>query len=298
NKISMRKKLSQSRINQPKFVYSDELKDILNKRIKFNLKFPLVLKPSENMGARGVIKVNDDNDIIKNFEMTQKFAQDKNVILEEFMEGPELSVECIILNKKCYVMVIGDRHIEKEPYFVETGHSCPSRVNQSILNEIPDFMQKAANSLGIYNGPCKGDIKICNGKLMIGEIAGRLSGGFMSSHTLPISTGIDALKIAIKQRLGLFIEDKELIPSKNIICIERAIIPQQTGIIKKISNTKKALKIPGVEFIHYNLKSGDKFGELVSNIGKVGNVIISAEDFEQANKIYQQVLNTIKVELN
>lgn len=297
NKISMRKKLKESGIPQPEFIFSDDVNDIIYRRKQSGLEFPLVLKPSENMGARGVVKVSDDNDIKRNFPVTRKYALDGKVILEQYMEGPELSVECIVYKGKCHVLVIGDRHIEREPYFVETGHSCPSRMDKDIIKSIPDFMQKAANALGIFNGPCKGDIKITDGKLMVGEIAGRLSGGFMSSHTLPLSTGIDAIGLNIRQRLGLEIESSEFRQVLDKICIERAIIPQNTGVIKNISGIDEALKIDGVEYIHINLEQGSRFSELVSNIGKVGNIVISANDFESAENTFRKCINTVKVEI-
>jgi biotin carboxylase len=296
NKVAMREVLLKHGVSQPGFVYSENVYDLIQKKENSLLKYPLVIKPSENMGARGVVKVYDDADVLENFKKTQSFALDTKVILEEFMDGPELSVECIVNDKKCHVLVIGDRYIEKEPYFVETGHSCPSRQDKNIIDKIQSFMQKAADSLGIYNGPCKGDIKICNGRLMIGEIAGRLSGGFMSSHTLPISTGIDAIGIAIRQRASMQVNNEEFYAVKNSVCIERAIIPQKKGVIKSIDGVEKALNIEGVRYIHFNLKPGDKFGDLVSNIGKVGNIIIESSDFDSAQKIYKNVIETIKVD--
>ena len=296
NKVCMRETLFKNGVSQPRFVYSDNVYELIQKKEKALLKYPLVIKPSENMGARGVVKVYSDDDVLQNFKKTQSFAQDKKVILEEFMDGPELSVECIVNNNKCHVLVIGDRHIEKEPFFVETGHSCPSRQDKRILADIESFMQLAADSLGIYNGPCKGDIKICNGKLMVGEIAGRLSGGFMSSHTLPLSTGIDAIGIAIKQRVSIPVKSEEFFAVKHSVCIERAIIPQKKGFIKNIQGVEKALDIEGVRYINLNLKPGEKFGNLESNIGKVGNIIIESADFESAETIYKKAIETIKVD--
>ncbi|MFA5478677.1 MAG: ATP-grasp domain-containing protein [Candidatus Muiribacteriota bacterium] len=293
NKIEMRKRLKKFNIPQPDFVYGKSFEELKNKIIQSNLKFPLVIKPSENMGARGVVKISDFEDLKNNFEISSGFSPDKRVIVEEYMEGPELSIETIVYNGKLFPLVTGDRHIEKEPYFVEIGHSCPSKQSEEILKQAFKVMSEAAAALGIYNGPAKGDIKISGGKIKIGEIAARLSGGFMSSHTLPLSTGIDGIKLAVKQRMGLKISEEEFEPVKNMVCLERAIYFENEFVIKKIENVDKCLKIPGVEFIHFNLKEGDKFKILKNNIGKIGNFIVRAESFKKAEKVVEKVFNTL-----
>ncbi|MGM0608440.1 MAG: ATP-grasp domain-containing protein [Candidatus Muiribacteriota bacterium] len=296
NKISMRKRLKEYNIPQPDFIFSDNLKELLFKLKKSALNFPLVLKPAQSMGARGVVKVLSPEDIKKNFKITKKFSSDNRVIIEEYMEGSELSVETIIYKNSMYPLVIGDRNIEKEPYFVETGHSCPSNCSPEVLKESVVLMERASKALGIYNAPAKGDIKLTANGPRIGEIAARLSGGFMSSHTLPLSTGIDGIKIAIKQRLGLKVETMEFFPKFNRVCIERALFKNTKCRIKNILNRQKALEIPGVQYIHYNMEPGDIFSPLKSNIGKIGNIIISGENFIEVEKIYEKALQTLTIE--
>ncbi len=288
NKIEMRKALQEKNVPQPKFTFSTDCRELIENRKKAGLSFPLVIKPAQSMGARGVKKVLDDKQIETQFYICKEHSFDKRVILEEYMSGPEVSVESLIVNGKYCPMVIGDRHIEKEPFFIETGHSCPSRLSKKDINEINRIMELAANALQIHNAPAKGDIKITKKGVMVGEIAARLSGGFMSSHTLPLSTGIDAIKLAIEQRLGLIVDVKPTI-DKYPVCIERAIYSEEDFVIKKIKGVKEAQEIEGVKFLHFNLKEGDQVSPLTSNIGKIANVIIAADSFEKAEKTFEKV---------
>ncbi|MFW5781656.1 MAG: ATP-grasp domain-containing protein [Candidatus Muiribacteriaceae bacterium] len=297
NKIKMRSDLRSAGVPSPEFVFSEDVDNLIVRRNAENLDFPLVMKPSENMGARGVIRVDSDKDIRENWSATYRYSPDGKVLLEEYMEGDEISVECLVINGKCHPLVFGDRHIEKAPFFVETGHSCPSGKSENILSSIADLMDMGAKALGIYNAPAKGDIRITPYGVMIGEIAARLSGGFMSSHTLPLSTGIDAISLAIRQRIGSVLSGRECMPVKDMVCIERALIPECTGVIRDISGVKEALSLPGVEYIHMNLSPGDEFSSLTSNIGKAGNVIIRAEDRSKAEKIWETVRKTVKISI-
>ena len=294
NKIEMRKALEKSNVPQPKFTYAAHCSELIKKRKKAGLSFPLVIKPAQSMGARGVKKVMDDQDIMTQFDICKKHSADKRVILEEYMDGPEVSVESLIVKGKYYPLVIGDRHIEKEPYFIETGHSCPSRLSDKEIDQINNLMKKAAHALEIYDAPAKGDIKISENGVMVGEIAARLSGGFMSSHTLPLSTGIDAIKLAIEQRLGLVV-DVQPTMKKYPVCIERAIYSEKPFVIKKISGVQEVMDLEGVNFLHLNLKEGDSVKPLTSNIGKIANVIITSENFEQAENIFEKVKDKLKI---
>jgi len=294
NKIEMRRALKEKDVPQPLFTFASDSKVLIENRKNIGLSFPLVIKPAQSMGARGVKKVKDDQEIIQQFDICKKHSADERVILEEYMKGPEVSVESLVVNGEYRPLVIGDRHIEKEPYFIETGHSCPTRLSEKEISRIIDIMEKAAGALQIYNAPAKGDIKVTENGVMVGEIAARLSGGFMSSHTLPLSTGFDAISLAIRQRLGRKIQVSPTL-KKYPVCIERAIYSERTFKISKIDGVSDVSNIEGVQFLHFNLKEGDKVNPLTSNIGKIANVIITAHDFEQADRIFKKVKDRLEI---
>jgi biotin carboxylase len=85
------------------------------------------------MGARGVIKVNNRDELHAAFKHAKKYSPTGEVILEEFMPGPEVSVDALTWNGNIRMTGIADRIIEREPYFIEIGHNMPSKFSKDII---------------------------------------------------------------------------------------------------------------------------------------------------------------------
>ncbi len=291
NKVKMRKRLKEHNVPIPNFA---EVWSIADARDALSyLKFPLVMKPSDNMGARGVIKVNNLEELHQAFKHSKKFSPTGEMILEEYMKGPELSVDAISYFGKIKMTGIADRIIEREPFFIETGHTMPSQLSKKILDEVEDVMKQGMKALGINLGVGKGDIKVTDTGVKVGEIAARLSGGFMSAYTYPYSTGVNLNKAAIQIAFGD--EPEELIETKNLVSIERAIIASP-GKIVSITGVDEASEIDSVNHVFMGSKVGDIINEPTNNIEKSGHVIITSESLEKAEKIFEEVKKTIIIE--
>ena len=291
NKVKMRKRLKEHNVPIPEFapVWTiQDARDALD-----TLKFPLVIKPSDNMGARGVIKVNNREELHAAFKHAKKYSPTGEVILEEFMPGPEVSVDALSWNGNIRMTGIADRIIEREPYFIEVGHNMPSRFNKEILDEIEDVMTRGMRALGINLGAGKGDIKITPQGVKVGEIAARLSGGFMSAYTYPLSTGVNLYRGAILIALGE--EPDDLEPKLNLVSIERSLIASP-GKIVSISGIEEAKEIEGVNEIFLQSKVGDIITDPTNNIEKSGHIIITAQTLDKAEEIFEKAKQVIHFE--
>jgi biotin carboxylase len=290
NKKNMRERFLDNNLSQPQFYDVKNLNQALN--VTKYIGYPVVVKPVDSMGARGVVLANKESDMAYAFsEAINASIKEKTVLVEEYIQGKELSIDCLVYKGDVHFLCIGDRIIKYPPYFIEIGHQVPSVLDNDMIIEAKALMIKAIKALNITDGAAKGDIKVNYAGAFIGEIAGRLSGGFMSSHTLPLSNGIDAAKAAVKIALG---EKPDLTPKFNKASVERAIIPKP-GKIVSIHGIDEAKKIPGIKEIHLNLKEGDIVKKLKSNIGKAGNVISSHENLNEAIKIAEKALSIIKI---
>src|SRR5271157_3691845 len=217
------------------------------------------------MGARVVIRFDNPNQLPDAFKFSKNASTSGEIIMEEFMDGPELSIDAIIYKEEITITGVADRIIEYPPYFIETGHNMPSALAKETLDEACKIMKQGIKALGINIGAAKGDIKITKNGPMIGELAARLSGGFMSAYTYPYSTGVDLMKAVIEVALGQ--EPGNLEPVISMTAIERAIIPK-LGIVKKIIGLEEALKVPGIKDIFINVKPGEKVIQPRSNVEK------------------------------
>jgi isopentenyl diphosphate isomerase/L-lactate dehydrogenase-like FMN-dependent dehydrogenase/biotin carboxylase len=292
NKIKMRMRFKEHGIPSPKFLPVWSLSDA--KKAGKILKFPNVIKPSDNMGARGVIRVDKLNQVPDAFKFSKSASPSGELIMEEFMDGPELSIDAIIFNGEITITGIADRIIEYPPYFVETGHNMPSRLPKEVQDAACSVMKQGIRALGIFIGAAKGDIKITKNGPMIGELAARLSGGFMSAYTYPLATGVDLMKAVIEVALGQ--EPGNLEPDINMTAIERAIIPKP-GIVRKITGLEEALKIPGIKEIFIKVKPGDKVIIPRSNLEKAGNIIAQARTLEEAEESIEQCTKVLRFDI-
>ena len=292
NKIKMRERLKQKSIPVPNFkgIWTlKEAKDAIDE-----LGLPLVIKPSDNMGARGVRKISVKDELISAFYDAKNASVSGEVIIEEFMDGPELSIDALIYNGEVVIAGIADRTIEMEPYFVETGHIIPSNLPKRDIENACQIIKDGIKALGIDFGAAKGDIKITNKGPKIGELAARLSGGFMSAYTFPLASGVDLIKAALKLSLGE--NSLDLKPKFQRVSVEKAIIAKPGRLIS-ISCVEEARKIKGVAEIFIHKEIGNTIEDLKSNLGKLGNIITVADTREEALEINKKAMNMIKIEI-
>ncbi len=291
NKIKMRKRLKEFQVPIPDFAPIWNIQDARD-ALDF-LKFPLVMKPADNMGARGVIKVSNREELHSAFKHAKKYSPTGEMILEEYMEGPEVSVDAITWNGNYRITGLADRIIEREPYFIEVGHTMPSTLSLDIQKEIERIMFMGMKALGITTGAGKGDIKVTPTGVKVGEIAARLSGGFMSAYTYPLSSGINLNRAAILIALGEEPDDLEEKWKK--VSIERSILASP-GKLVSITGVEEAKEIEGVSEIFIQNKVGDIISDPTNNIEKSGHIIITTSSLRDCEDIFEKVKNTIRFE--
>lgn len=256
--------------------------------------FPLVVKPVDNMGARGVRRVDAMGQLQEAADFARSMSRSGRAIIEEYLPGPEFSLDALVYNERIQLCGIADREIVFPPYFVERGHHFPSRFPAEKLEKIREVFYQGIKALGIRLGAAKGDIKLTPKGAVIGEIAARLSGGFMSGWTFPYASGqepvAEAMKIALGMEPGLWHEQD--IQG----CAERAII-SIPGRISSVEGLEQSYEGQGVKDIFLFRDEGDRVCFPSNNVEKVGNVIASAPLREEAIARAEQAAGEIIIRL-
>lgn len=246
---------------------------------------PLVVKPCDSRGSKGVSLIKDSGDLEWAFNHAKVSSPTGRVEAEEFLSGPQLSTETIVYQGKAYTIGISDRNYEfldtYAPYIIENGGDLPSCWSEEELGQAKDVMGQAARALGVENGILKGDLLLHAGTVYVVEVALRLSGGYFCTHEVPLNTGrstiIPVAKIALGEPLSLDeLEVKELRP-----VYQRYIFPKP-GRIVEVSGVDKARHLPGVEFIDLWAEIGDDVISPVNAGGSVGVIITSGKTREMA----------------
>ncbi|MDR2898614.1 MAG: ATP-grasp domain-containing protein, partial [Spirochaetaceae bacterium] len=258
------------------------------------LDFPLVVKPVDSMGARGCRRVDTIAELIAAIKSALAFSRTGRVIVEQYLEGPEFSVDALVCGGDLIVSGFADRHIFFPPCFIEMGHTMPSALPKEDMLRVMDAFSKGVQALGLTWGAAKGDLKLTPNGPMIGEIAARLSGGYMSGWTYPASSGVDLTEEALRIAVG---EDPriQLCPSSGTVGLtvrlreneaalhsaERAWI-SIPGKVRSVSGYERAKAVPFVRELFPRTAEGDSVVFPSNNVEKCGNIIACAPSREEA----------------
>lgn len=292
NKAEMRKTLQAGGVPIPKF-YKVASEEEYIEAVK-NFTVPFIVKPADSSGSRGIYEVQDINDqksIKEAYEYCKPFSRVGNVVVEEYMSGPEVSVETLSIDGKCHVIQITDKLTTGAPHYVEMGHSQPTRLGEDTAKKIKDVATAANKAIGIKNGPSHTEIIVTSEGPKIVELGARLGGDCITTHLVPLSTGVNMVECCIKIALG---EQPDIEQKWNKGSAIR-YFQQHAGAVKSIEGVEEAEKIPGVKQISIVHGVGKEVTEINSSGARMGFVIAQDENAEKAVVDCYEALNEIKV---
>jgi len=258
------------------------------------LELPVVVKPVDNMGARGIRRVDSLKEYQNAVGQARRFSRSGLVIVEEYIKGQEFSIDALVLGDEVVCTGIADRHIYFPPYFIEMGHTMPTNCDENALAAVKDVFIHAVHALGIRNGAAKGDVKWDGRRAVIGEVAARLSGGYMSGWTYPYSSGVELTGNALQLAVGL--QPQTLEPTRDWVSAERAFI-SIPGIVDSIENSEQSRSIKWIEEMFIRVSPGDKVDFPTNNVEKSGNFISAAPDRDSAVDAAEAACRTVFVRL-
>ena len=252
DKYKMRKAFCENGVGSPNFVSGEDA-------MVAKLKYPVIVKPTDRSGSRGVLKVERKEDLSNAISRAKKESFSGQTIVEEYILGKEVSVESISYNGIHHVLAITDKVTTGEPYFVELGHHQPSMFSNDIQKKIKLETLNALDSLNILYGASHTEIKITeDGNVYLIEVGARMGGDFIGSDLVQLSTGYDFLKGAIQTSLGEF---EEPVLSKKE-CSGIYFLAKETESVKDIiKNSDKHFEVVRAEITDENLRSIESSSE-------------------------------------
>jgi len=203
NKYKMRSCFLENDVPSPKFSL---VKEDGNFDIK-GFEFPLIVKPTDRSGSKGVEKVLDPVRLDAAILRAQKESFRHEAIIEEFVTGREISVEGISFEGKHHILQITDKVTTGAPFFVELEHHQPSSLPADIQQKVREIVLHALDALHIRYGASHSELKITeNGDIKVIEIGARMGGDFIGSDLVRLSTGYDFLQGVVEVAIGEFHE--------------------------------------------------------------------------------------------
>lgn len=201
NKYLMRQCFMDNGVPSPKFTLAET-----EKQINIDgFRYPLIVKPTDRSGSRGVEKVLCSDQLKDVVIRAQKESFEHKAIVEEFVTGREISVETISFKGEHHILQITDKVTTGAPFFVELEHHQPSTLSDIIKERIKTIVIQALDALHILYGASHSELKITeDGDIRVIEIGARMGGDFIGSNLVQLSTGYDFLKGVIEAAFGTF----------------------------------------------------------------------------------------------
>lgn len=292
NKHLMRKAFENAGAPSPKSYITESVDDAWN---LFCVEFPqnAILKPSRNSGSRGIARVKkgiSETEFRTLYDIALQESRDHSVLIEQYVEGPEFSVEIIVWDGVATVLAVTDKKTTGTPHFVELGHSQPSRFPLGTVDAVKKAAVAGVNALGLNACACHVEIKIQDEQAYIIEVGARLGGDFISTVLTQKSTGIDMVAAAINCALGIM-PDLKPMKDPQAVCI-RYFTPSP-GKLTGIGNLD-ILSDPRVLEAEIYCKVGDVIPEITSSLSRSGHVITVDDDVEDCIRFAEQIIEEIQ----
>lgn len=209
NKFLMRKALVKWKCPSLKYyLVKDEIDESILRNIKFakdgGPENDWIVKPTDRSGSLCVNHVHTYKELVSAVKSAIGVSFKKEAIIEEFIQGRELSVEGLSYKGKHEIIQLTDKETENK-HFIEIAHHQPSNLSESVQNEIKTVVLNSLYALGITNGASHTEVKVtAEGQIKIMEIGARMGGGFIGSDLVKLSTGFDYVRAVIEIALGIF----------------------------------------------------------------------------------------------
>lgn len=265
-----------------------DLEEVIDK-----ISYPCIMKPTDNAGSRGVVLCQSREELEGEYEYSHHESRGGAVIIEEYLQGPEFSIEVMVVDGEPHVLQITDKLTTGAPHFVEMGHSQPTRQNEENSEKIKDLACRAVKAVGINIGPAHVEmILTVEGPKMV-ELGARMGGDCITTHLVPLSTGIDMVGCTIQLACGEQVDINPKFKKGSAI----RYFDAQNGEIQDINGIEEAERLEGVKEVSVVHQVGETIGEIGSSTDRIGFVIAQGETAEAAVKVCEKAMRTINIEI-
>lgn len=243
--------------------------------------FPVIAKPRDNSGSRGVILCGNAEELSAAIDEALQYSKLETILVEEFIEGQEYSIESLHYDGKSEVIQFTEKATTEFPYNVELGHKQPANLSEEQKDNIKQLISKIADCMHFENCASHTELKINERGIFIIETSPRLGGDYITSTLVPLSTGINIEDQLLNIALGNEVDTQTgRVEKASAVCFLN--FPE--GVVKYIDPKIYEIKNGDNVFsLDLKLAVGDKVNKITSSIDRYGQVIFLADTIEQIN---------------
>jgi biotin carboxylase len=267
SKLRQRERLGEAGVPQPHWEVTTEAEGLV---------VPCVVKPPDRQGQKGLTLVRDAGGLEAAVELAVAESRAGCALVEELVEGPEVTVNAFSVNGAFHPLTVTDRLTAEPPAFgVALAHAWPSEHD---VTEAVDAARAAAEALGIQNGPTYTQVRLAEGGPKVMELAARLGGGH-DAEVCREALGIDPNELALDAALGTPVTVPDPKPTGGA-CV-RFLVPPEGELIA-LSGLDDAKASEGVVDARVYRRPGWVFGPFLRGSDRAGFVLATGGSREEA----------------
>lgn len=290
NKWLQRMALRKAGIAVPKFQRFQTVSEA--KTIADTFHFPVVLKPTDNAGSRGVTYVNAAAYVESAAQSALNNSKSGFGLIETFMQGPEISVEAFVCAGKYIPLCLSEKVRTKLPYLLDQEVHFPQNCSDDVTSEILEMASAAVKACGFDNCPVHMElIRTADGPRVV-EMAARGAGFYVFTRILPYVTGVDTMKISLDLALG---NEPHITPLDNPLGASLVFLEPKPGRFVSATFVEEARSLQGIIDIQVYPAPGDELEELRSGADRVGHIFAFASTRMLAEKVALEARRMIQI---
>ncbi len=269
NKAYMKREFSKNAIPTSKYVVLDKTK----KTTQLDLRFPLVVKPADSNGSKGITRVNVNRALEQALQVAYSYTRSGDVVIEEYLDGDEFSVDVAVKEfEPTVVMVTKNTKMRQNTNsFTIIQNTFPATDNPEILAKINEVAKKIVLAYSLRNGPLLIQLIYNGGSFHIVEISARLGGG-SKHHLIKAVTGFDFLKWFVNM---FFSELGNVSLQNQLEFASIRYVYARRGKIKEFLNFDRLIDTGLVEECYYYKSPGTMINNHISSADRVAGMLVS-----------------------
>jgi biotin carboxylase len=278
NKLAMREALRAQGVPGPSFRGAQSVEEAEAAAQEIGL--PVVVKPVDACGSRGVQRVDYIEDVSLAFVQALKHSRSKAVLLEAFMAGEEYNVYGLVFEGVYRPAGIAGKERSAPPYHYNTGIQMPAVVDAGTRDALVEAAETALRAIGFESGTALVEAIVTSEGPRIVEISGRSAAGRVATDLIPFAFGLDYVADSLRVALGEAPRERQQ--------YERGCalywVPSHSGVVSRIEGLNGARDMPGVREVSIAVQPGDVLGHVVdcATRDRIGYVLATGETAEEA----------------
>lgn len=262
-----------------------------------DMEYPIIVKPRDNSGSRGVKLCRNKQELEISISEAFGVSHMDTVLVEEFIEGREFSVESLHYNDMNEVIQFTEKRTTDFPYNVELGHKQPANLKECEREQIRSIISRMAECMHFKNCASHTELKINSKGIFVIETSPRLGGDYITSILTPLSTGINMEDQLLRIAIGKSVDIKTgRMEKASAVCFLSLPYGNVSAIDDRINNVSTWPNVCGFQL---NLKVGSKINKITSSLNRYGFFIVSGRirtDIDDiVNKYNNQITEYITV---